>query len=879
VADELLVGGSALTLFSTGENGRRLWTRNTANPVKFAALSPDGSFIATSGWHDRLVKIWRRLYYSEENERFDVSYLPHTSAVTELRWHGRRDPEYHAEAILYTTSADCMLKVWAAIDPHGLQALQLWAEMDLTKCMLPEIEQEEENARRKYLFIIDNWEYEALVERVTHRSSNTEKDQETLKKLVDVAYRDPDICVVLDDLGNMSAWGLERVGCKARQANDVFKIAQIPGVDVNALTDVERSRNYATCLNFGGLGDGCEVNLLINFFDGRLQWLTCPIDRLFYAEQGSTSFTTEAVLTGHAEVIEGLSTDASRTALVSRSASTEVVLWKLRGSTSSDLQRVGYVAISSGVRLVRPIASGKYALLVDEKEISLWDTRRYMAIQLSSQRLPANFEVVDCLVRNDNSFKGTCEVLLVSDNLSGVLFELSADSQGQPEYIERIRNVEPIGMSQACQFNLLDGHGSTRQSRALSVSRSGTLALWCLESEADREVASWKQTTIIDTGIKDSSILSASTTSKTVLCSADRTVVTVWNVHDAKLEMTEQFENHETVNHVRWTTSPSGSPVLALVLTHKVIIYAQLPYDLNRDGSPDAWLRLRVIDITELTTLPISDFIWLAGGDLVMSAGNQMFAYENKIDRETAHGLGLPAAAGSGHKLFKVVSAMDCGLPVFHPQYLRQLLLGGLTEFMHQVLGSLHSALKYFSEGDKLDSSLGIDFVHSPLGANNLKRANDEDERMTENIANELQDRLAGLRLPYLANTQRDELIGIVKSVGASQKQQRSVDLFGYRYLVMSHDHFRQSGKPDNDATMQLSWREIVLAYHSSSQEVLIDMTSRHYKGRLLWKDARECGIFMWMTDLAAVVRLRVAHHSIILISLAATSIRKYRTE
>ena len=569
LAEELLVGGDTLSLFSTHQSGGQLWSREIANPVKFAALSPDGSFIATTGRHDRLVKIWRRLYFSEENERFDVSYLPHSAAVTELRWHGRRDPEYHAEAILYTTSADHKLRVWAATEMHGLQALQLWAELDLTQCMSPEIQPKSHHLGKRYAFVIDNWEYEALVERVTHRSSNTEKDQEMLKRLVDVAYRDPDICIVLDDQGNMSAWGLERVGCKARQENNVFKIAQVSGVDVHAIEDVEAYEDYSTCLSFGGQGDGCEVNLLINFFDGRLQWLTCPVDRLFYADASMKSFTTEAVFTGHTEVIEGLKPAYNGSAVISRSADKEVVLWRFAES----LQRVGYIPAQEAARIALPLLSGTYAVTVDDKEITLWDTRKPKAAKLSSQRLPADFSALDCAVVGSEPLE---YILITADNLGGTLYSITNSAEGLPEFLEQVCAVPAVDNDRSALFTLVPGSINTSSLSAVSVTSTGVLVSWTLNIQPDQESCAWESKDSLDTGIKDITAIAANSNLKVVLLDPLRTTSTIWNIPNQSLEYSERYSDHDSVEHTEWTSTPDGIAVLAVAFSHKVVLYLSL---------------------------------------------------------------------------------------------------------------------------------------------------------------------------------------------------------------------------------------------------------------------------------------------------------------
>ena len=53
------------------------------------------------------------------------------------------------------------------------------------------------------------------------------------------------------------------------------------------------------------------------------------------------------------------------------------------------------------------------------------------------------------------------------------------------------------------------------------------------------------------------------------------------------------------------------------------------------------------------------------------------------------------------------------------------------------------------------------------------------------------------------------------------------------------------------------SWREISWAYHSESQDILLDFVTKQHggggRGPMLWADARESGVFMWLTDNNAV--------------------------
>ena len=73
------------------------------------------------------------------------------------------------------------------------------------------------------------------------------------------------------------------------------------------------------------------------------------------------------------------------------------------------------------------------------------------------------------------------------------------------------------------------------------------------------------------------------------------------------------------------------------------------------------------------------------------------------------------------------------------------------------------------------------------------------------------------------------------------------------RYLLFFRQHMIRKGIAPA-ARVEITWREIVWAYHSSSQDILVDLVSRQFHGRMRWKHARESGMFMWMTDTNALV-------------------------
>ena len=156
----------------------------------------------------------------------------------------------------------------------------------------------------------------------------------------------------------------------------------------------------------------------------------------------------------------------------------------------------------------------------------------------------------------------------------------------------------------------------------------------------------------------------------------------------------------------------------------------------------------------------------------------------------------------------------------------------------------------------------------------------DEPENMTEELAASLNEILAKVAIPQLSSHEQIHLADIIECVATVEKHRRSMDPNAMRYLLFFRQHMiRKSQIPE--AQFRITWREIVWAYHSDSQDILVDLVSRQFNGRMLWHHARESGMFVWMTDLVALVcKCFVLVLEIVeLIRYTASTIRSHSTK
>lgn len=95
------------------------------------------------------------------------------------------------------------------------------------------------------------------------------------------------------------------------------------------------------------------------------------------------------------------------------------------------------------------------------------------------------------------------------------------------------------------------------------------------------------------------------------------------------------------------------------------------------------------------------------------------------------------------------------------------------------------------------------------------------------------------------------------------QRQQGSLDSNGLRYLISMRSFFiynanslRPFTTPTATASLpRLKYRDVVWAFHSESQDLLLDASVKACPDRLTWENAKALGIFFWIKAPDVLVR------------------------
>ncbi len=126
----------------------------------------------------------------------------------------------------------------------------------------------------------------------------------------------------------------------------------------------------------------------------------------------------------------------------------------------------------------------------------------------------------------------------------------------------------------------------------------------------------------------------------------------------------------------------------------------------------------------------------------------------------------------------------------------------------------------------------------------------DEEEPFQETTAASINEILKKVRIPQLSGHEQIQLMDMIECAAFVEKHRRSMDENGARFMLFFRQHALRKGRTSE---IQLSWREMNWAYHSNTQDILVDFVGRQTHGPMLWKHARESGLFMWITDVSAL--------------------------
>ncbi|KAH8677734.1 RAVE protein 1 C terminal-domain-containing protein [Xylariales sp. PMI_506] len=887
-SEELLIGRSSLWLYDTTSTPPVcIWRTTLATPVKTASFSYDSAYIASVGHHDRLVKVWRRLNFGSEEVHFDFGYLSHPRAVTSIQWRKPFHVDQTIENVLYTFSVDNYLRIWTGADGHGRDSFRLWGKLNLTTAIQDEALPQ---WNLRWAFLVSQRDLDIATERAVQEKADSPEKDGALQYLISIANRDTEICVVLDGRGNMAAYALENVSSKTQSMNNIDNVALAKSKDFDFVGSSVEDLPHVEIMSYCNRSSS-HLHVLLHYFDGRVEVFESNIADFLNPTSKPGRLHHRATWSGHSASVKKIVRNFSGRAIVSRTEYGESIVWRhATNPRETKLIRQCDVPEDRHIHRICMFGGGSFVVFLHRDSVCLWDCRYTKPKLLGECKygIQGNPLCLVVLPRHDASEVSITHIATVTSEHQGIVWELNLPIASEHEGKLRVngssKHVPPI--REFCSFSLdgagdlayvlpVDPAGATpvvsgfldvfARDVSVSYTHDGRVEFWTARVDKENDQVEWLSTSAMETGVSEPALVSGSTMKKAALVNANRSEVTIWDIRGARLEYAQDFESHNTIQDLDWTSTPDSQSILAVGFPYRVVLLSQMRFDYLNKGP--AWAQIREISIRDFTPHPIGDSTWLSGGNLVIGAGNQLFMYDRFFETHDpiVTSTRLPPRKNGMRDLFEVVQRLNGPLSIFHPQFLSQSILAGKNDQVKRILLALNHTLKYHVEGDIIDDYLGIDLSEFYLAGNAstmtsgkdssalMRRMSidDSDESVfTEDTSLSICEKLQKITIPQLSGHEQIQLIDIVECVGIVEKQRRSMDENGARFMLS----FRQQAlRKRRTSEMHMSWREINWAYHSTSQDILTDFISRQYHGTLLWENARESGMFMWLTDAAAV--------------------------
>ncbi|KAJ7042393.1 RAVE protein 1 C terminal-domain-containing protein [Mycena alexandri] len=415
------------------------------------------------------------------------------------------------------------------------------------------------------------------------------------------------------------------------------------------------------------------------------------------------------------------------------------------------------------------------------------------------------------------------------------------------------------------------GHWTTHDV-LLSVSELGELAFWVPDESSPPE---WRCTGSVKTHRAGISKARCSSAKKTALIpTAEGEELTIWDSKESEfasgLEFREIFS--DSINDLDWSSTPDAQSILAVGFLHHVELLCQQRSTYFDEGP--GWIKCWTVEIGSFIPYQISDSIWLANGSLLVGAGHQMYLF----------GQPRPSAAEESppESLFEHVARQNGPLEDYHPQMLLQCLLWEKVELVKDIIMNLARDISesnaevdwksmpsesFLRKESALGSSSGHKKRYTLLFNGLEQKDDDEEEGFSRGLVNRLIETLEHNPLPHLTPNEQAHLLVLIQTTLEIDEQRRALDSNGLRYLISMRSFYilnhRASapGSPQSQNTIprqtgrreRLRYRDMVWAFHSESQDLLLSAATAACNGKMCWSDARALGVSIWLNSIDAM--------------------------
>ncbi|CAE6472515.1 unnamed protein product [Rhizoctonia solani] len=788
--------------------------------------------------------------YSLESRR-RIQCIPHMCQVEEISWRGSTTSN-RSDTILYTITADYTVRIYMPV-LDSADHLQLHASLDLYSFGVSGI------ISRICLLDLDAVvdSLGKAMERPIEGSPQEEEEEKArrtrLKSIIDEGW---DLFAVVTQDGTVVVRAITNID--RRPPTLLHQFATLHSPPQTLLPSI---RGFALCY------EPSSSSAFIITAPRLHSYIVSPLSFFDAQVGGVRRLSVDEAGRGSIEKIQRFVRTASGLALGACYESGGGEVW--RRHPDKGIVRIGRWA------------SGNIAVVLSEGRavISYTKTSRTLTLYhlLSDSTIDYNVPDIDSLIVLKDSgtqasilaittHRSVIQIrsILPSDHLPMKLNVLGPTPFPGPtskEIPALILPVDPMGWSFTLD-TLQAAHDSL-----LSISHSGVLEFWTLSGDGE-----WRATGQVHTERTSIKLAKCSTAKKSALVATTaegKEELTIWDHKESEFASGLEYVRilNEPITDLDWTSTaaPQSQSILAIGFAQHVVLLCQQRLTYFDDET--AWVEIGKVETSQLIPYHISDSIWLAGGLLLVGAGHQMLLYGNSEEPTPLNN--KPREQHSGD-LFEIVSSHNGPLEDHHPQMLLQCLLWGKIDLVKEIIvrlaASFDAAESAGSDSLYFTKLPAWQFLSGHTSYDSIitwsSSADDDDPHsFSRRLVERLLQKLEQQRLPHLSETEQAHLIVMIQTTLEIDEQRRALDANGLRYLISSRsfytlnkrlETFGDNGKQNGIASTRagkrerLRYRDIVWAFHSESQQIMMDASTEACGGRMTWSDAKALGVFLW---------------------------------
>ncbi|KAG2213642.1 hypothetical protein INT46_000817 [Mucor plumbeus] len=840
------------------------------------------------------------------NVNYNFTLISHPKYVTHFVW--RRLPssnDRENDCTLFTMARDGIGRFWSPTDLNQPYFLYMCAVIDSNQSLVTsEIgdsshkhNDDNDNEETNHddfspIHYIGCDELASAVHAKFRSHSKHERFDQRVERIRDRVRDTPDLLFRIQADGSLTFWGVQHLNSVPRRIPRVFVVLRVD----KAIDPLDSASTIKPI----------ELSLVAKNPHGQLRCYSLNLIDFLDSTSFSPRLHLKYTWLGHQHSISKLyQTQKNRFCTIGVDGQINVWKYELRetcGKMTTQLQLDCSLIVDSKKLLAVPVDKDKFLAVYDGQHVKLYefdkqDCHLHHSIKLENESAS---ELSSLHVYNINEPKtGEKSFLLigVSTTLKQIsTWHLTPNSENHLDIAFRGTktmpwSVAPDVVGSASQWatntaSKLFQRMSLQKRLVLTVSLGSEIIFYNINT--DNTNIEWDALYSIDASHLESKIYQIKCAPSTValVSGQDHKTLSIWMDMRSGVAPSciKTFQFDEPVCDIAWNVTSDAQFILAIAFPKSVGIFGQKRASSNTNND-DIWVCYTTFNVD--TPEDITALAWVDCGVLTVAAGNQLRCYLKwLIDDETI------SKAVKVHEnrqvepmssIFDISYEMNGPLPFYHPDHLIHYIMWGKMDLVNSVLISLYNFFKQFVDDEDniinefppvsfskmLKLQNGKSKKSTKQEYNGLFRDDDgledsakiqyddDDDNvrsLTENEAKNLAHCLKMKFLPGLNENEQIHLVAMVDTIVEITNEGESLDENGARFTALLENHFHlNKSLPKDQRQMQLESRDFAWALHSQSQDLLLERCIRLCDNKLVWEDARNLGLFIWLQKIDVV--------------------------